>query len=45
LDPDVNYAVEGGAVYGGDRLMQHGIALTIPTEDFAAELLILQKVS
>jgi len=45
LNTDAHYALEDGTTYGGDRLMQHGIALTIPTEDFAAELLILQKVS
>lgn len=45
LDQAARYTLDAGAIYGGDTLMHRGIALTIPTEDFAAELLILKKVS
>ncbi|MEM9599453.1 MAG: alpha-galactosidase, partial [Pseudomonadota bacterium] len=45
LDSVATYLAQNGQAYAGDQLMNHGVTLDPPTEDFAATLLILRKVS
>lgn len=45
LETKALYQMENSDPVRGDLLMHHGLNLPMPTEDFAAELLILQKVS